>query len=256
MKNCTVNVLWAALFFLVFPLLTNSVYAGSSWLDKGTNLLNSINKKNSPADGSANLTTNELSSAFREALSIGTDKVVGQLGQLDAFNSNPQIHIPLPATLTPVKNMLGKIGMSYLLDDLELKLNRAAELATPKAKVLFKQAIKDMTFDDVTAIYKGPPDSATKYLRSKMSEPLKEEMAPIIKDSLSQAGAVKAYDLVMSKYQTIPFVPDVKANLTEYVQQKGLDAIFFYLAKEEENIRQNPAQQTTTLLKKAFGAGK
>jgi len=253
MNSCRIGISRTALFFLVFSSLANSVYAASSWLDKGTSFFNSINKKTSSRSEPADLTTNELSRAFREALNIATDNVVSQLGVLNGFNSNPQIHIPLPATLVPAKKMLEKIGLSSLIDDLELKLNRAAELATPKAKVLFKQAIKDMTFDDVKAIYHGPPDSATKYLQSKMSAPLKEEMAPIIRDSLAQAGAVKAYDLVMSKYQALPFVPDVKANLTEYVEQKGLDAIFYYLAKQEENIRKNPVQQTSDLLQRAFG---
>ena len=59
--------------------------------------------------------------------------------------------------------MLSKIGRSQLADDLELKLNRAAESATPKAKKLFLQAITDMTFDDIKYIYEGPEDSATKY---------------------------------------------------------------------------------------------
>jgi len=56
-----------------------------------------------------------------------------------------------------------------LLDDLELKLNRAAEQATPKAKELFLSSIEQMTMDDVMGIYNGPPDAATRYFQGKMS---------------------------------------------------------------------------------------
>jgi hypothetical protein len=58
----------------------------------------------------------------------------------------------------------------------------------------------------------------------------------------------------MGEYRTIPFVPDVKADLTTYVVEKGMDGIFYYMAKEEAAIRQNPAKRTTELLQKVFGA--
>jgi len=52
-----------------------------------------------------------------------------------------------------------------LADDLELKLNRAAEAATPRAKEVFWNAITDMSLDDAKRIYEGPKDSATQYFK-------------------------------------------------------------------------------------------
>jgi hypothetical protein len=144
--------------------------------------------------------------------------------------------------------------MTSLLDDLELKLNRAAEVATPKAKALFGQAISEMTFEDVMNIYNGPEDAATRYFQDKMTPPLAKEMQPVVEQSLAEVGAVQSYDNVMGEYRTIPFVPDVKADLTTYVVEKGMDGIFYYMAKEEAAIRQNPAKRTTELLQKVFGA--
>lgn len=230
--------------------------AASSWWDTGVDILKSISGENQ--EGSSGYSQSELSStdirdAFKQALRIGTENVVDQLGTTGGFNADPVVHIPLPEQLQTVKSLLGKIGMSALTDDLELKLNRAAEAATPKAKELFFQAITQMTFEDLSAIYNGPKDSATQYFQRKMTEPLKLEMKPIVENTLSQVGAVNAYDQFIDHYKTIPMVPDVKANLTEHVLQKGLEGIFHYLAEEEASIRQNPAKQTTTLLKKVFG---
>ena len=70
----------------------------------------------------------------------------------------------------------------------------------------------------------------------------------------SQKGAVQAYDNVMKAYGYVPFVPDVKADLTDYVIEKGMDGIFHYMAKEEAAIRTNPIKRTTDLLKRIFGA--
>jgi len=179
--------------------------------------------------------------------------VVSRLGQLDGFNADAAIHIPLPKNFKKVKKVLNKIGMSSLLDNLELKLNRAAEVATPKAKKLFWAAITEMTLDDVKAIYKGPEDAATRYFQRKMTPPLTKQMRPVVEESLSEVKAIQAYDDVMRQYQSIPFVPDVKADLTGYVIEKGMEGIFYYLAREEADIRKNPAKRTTDLLKRVFG---
>ena len=101
-------------------------------------------------------------------------------------------------------------------------------------------------------IYNGPKDSATKYFQKTMTPALSKEMSPIVDKSLSEVGAIKSYDSVMEKYKTLPFVPDVKADLTGYVVQKGMDGIFHYIAQEEAAIRENPVRQTTALLKKVF----
>lgn len=198
------------------------------------------------------LTTGEIADGLKEALRVGTQRVTGQLGQTDGFNADPAIRISLPQNLQRVQKALGAVGMSGMMDDLEVKLNRAAEVATPKAKALFWEAIRQMTLDDVRAIYNGPTDAATRYFQGKMSRPLAREMSPVVEDSLSRVGAVQTYDKAIGRYQQLPFVPDVKADLTRYVVEKGMDGIFHYLAKEEAAIRANPAARTTELLKKVF----
>jgi hypothetical protein len=48
-------------------------------------------------------------------------------------------------------------------------------------------------------------------------------------------------------------VPDVKADLVNHVLDKAIAGIFIYLGREEAAIRDNPAKQTTAILKKVFG---
>lgn len=232
--------------------LPNQSPAEGSWWEKGINIFKSLNG-DAKEEISKEPSYGEIGDAFKQALRIGTENVVSQVGTLDGFNADSLIHIPLPEELNTIKTTLSKLGMSQLVDDLELKLNRAAESATPKAKTLFLQAITDMTFDDIKNIYEGPDNSATKYFQSKMSLPLKKEMQPIVEETLSQVGAIQAYDKAIGQYKALPFVPDVKANLTEHVIEKGIEGIFYYIEKEEAGIRKDPAKQTTALLKKVFG---
>ena len=204
--------------------------------------------------GASALSNDEIAAGLREALRVGTERVVGQVGTTDGFNLDPDIHIPLPGALQDAQNVLNKVGMSELADDLELRLNRAAEAAAPEAQELFTQAISEMTLDDVQQIYNGPDDAATRYFQDKMSPALAERMGPIVDHALAEVGAIQSYDTMMSQYQSLPLVPDVKADLTDYTVEQAMEGIFHYVAKEEAAIRQNPAARTTELLQKVFGA--
>lgn len=245
--------IFCLLITLTFILSFAGTSSAANWLQKGKDLLESSDIGSSTTASKA-LSTEEIGSGLKEALRVGSEKVVAQLGKADGFNADPQIHIPLPENLKKVQKALNKVGMSSMVDDLELRLNRAAEAATPKAQKLFGDAIKEMTMDDAKAIYQGPDDAATSYFKGKMSKPLAEEMRPIVEESLGQVGAIKSYDNMMSKYKSLPFVPDAKADLTNHVLDKGMDGIFYYMAKEEAAIRKNPVKRTTELLKKVFGA--
>lgn len=221
-------------------------------LDRGKDLLKGLGGAGSPV-GMSTLSAGEIAGGLREALRIGSERVVDTLGVADGFNKSPDAHIPLPGSLRTVQSMLAKVGMSNLADDLELRLNRAAEAAVPKAKKLFGDAIAAMTIDDARKILDGPKDSATQYFRSKMAVPLAADMKPIVDEQLSGVGAVAAYDRMMGQYKSLPFVPDAKANLTDYVLEKAIDGVFLYLGREEAAIRENPAKRTTELLQKVFG---
>jgi len=224
--------------------------AEEPWWKRGRDLVGNLGK----SDATSVLPTTEIAAGLKEALRVGTERVVSQLGQPGGFQNDPAVHIPLPESLGTVQTALDRVGLSASLDALETKLNEAAEVATPKARDLFLGAITEMTLEDVKQIYDGPDDAATRYFQGKMSAPLAREMAPVVESSLSEVGAVQKYDEVMSQYRSLPFVPDAKANLSAYVVEKGMDGIFHYLAQQEAAIRTDPAARTTELLRQVFGA--
>lgn len=234
---------------MFFLLSAVPVHAETGWWERGRELLEGFT---SP-EGTTSLTNADIASGLREALRVGTANVVSQLGKKNGYYRDPKAHIPLPESLAGIRDTLARVGLSESLDDLELRMNRAAEAATPRAKALFIEAIQNMTLDDVRRIYNGPEDAATRYFQSQMSDPLAREFSPIVTSSLAEVGAVRTYDRIMDDYRRIPFVPDIKANLSEHVVDHAIDAIFDYLAEEEAAIRQNPARRTTELLRKVFG---
>ena len=237
----------------------SSAQANANWWDKAVSVIESLGGKEVIEEvikdnlGEDALNLEDIDTAFKQALTIGSENVVAMLGKVDGFNTNPRAHISLPKNLKKVRKVLKAVGLTSYVDDLELKLNRAAEAATPVARQIFVDSISTMTFKDVKAIYEGPEDSATNYFEAKMNVSLREKMRPIIDESLKKVGAINTYDQMIKQYKDIPFVPDIKADLSEHVLDKTLEAIFHYIAQEEAAIRNDPAKQTGELLKKVFG---
>lgn len=230
---------------VVFLLIATPLQAGLFDDVKGLFGSGSSSAQNSLSD-------NNIAGGLKDALTVSSGKVVNQLSTPGGFNTDPSIRIPLPSSLQTIQQTMSKFGFGSYLDDLQLKLNEAAELATKKAKPIFVNAIKEMTWDDAKSILNGADNSATQYFREKTSSDIASEMKPIVEQSLNQVGAVNSYDQLISKYKSLPLVPDVKADLTQHVMDKGADGIFHYMALEEKKIRENPAARTTELLKKVF----
>lgn len=236
----------------MIPLLlaassTPSVHAESYWQKQANKLLDTRQHK------PGKLTSDEIGRAFKQALNLGADQVVARLGKTDGFNTDSVIRILLPDDLQKARKLLKKVGQQQYADELELRLNRAAELATPKARELFVQAIQSMTFSDIMTIYNGPDDSATRYFEQAMSAQLAAAMRPIVDDSLAQVKAVESYEKLAKRYNKLPFTRKLEADLGGHVVSRGMSGIFHYLAKEEAAIRQQPRRHTTELLRKVFG---
>lgn len=212
--------------------------------ESGRNTLSSLSKKP--------LTEQDIAAGLKEALRVGTERVITQVGKNNGYLNDKVIHIPLPANLQKVHKTLNKLGLGHHTKELEVKMNHAAEIAATKTKKLFWVAIKDMRWQDVQAIYNGKPNAATQYFRKKMTPSLKKMMRPVINQTLSEVGAVKVYKHALRQYHQIPFVPRVKDDLAGYVMDKGINGMFYYLAKEEADIRNDPVKRTTALLKRVF----
>lgn len=238
---------------LAVALTVTAVQA--SFLDKLKGAVDQVTGSSGSEGGAATgaLGTDQIIAGLKEALRVGAERVVGQVGAADGFNADPAIHIPLPEQLAKVQGLMRKFGLSAMADDVELKLNRAAEEAAPKTKELIWKAVNAMTVDDAKKIYNGPTDAATQYFKRVATPDLKATVEPVIDNALKQVGAITAYDTLMSNYKDLPLVPDVKADLQAHATQLTLDGIFHYLAEEEASIRANPAARTTDILKQVFG---
>jgi hypothetical protein len=191
---------------------------------------------------------------LKEALSVGTGNAVGLLSQTDGYFANKLVKILLPKQIQKMADFVGKIGYQPQVDEFTLSMNRAAEAAAPKAKGIFLDAIKQMTFEDAIKILKGDQTAATEYLKSKTYGSLAESFKPIITKTMATYDVTRRYDALVGTYkQNLPFMSLDAVDLDRYVTTRALDGLFFMIGEEEKKIRTNPAARVTDLLKTVFG---
>jgi len=200
------------------------------------------------------LTLAEIDAGLRQALEIGTDRVASQIGVVDGYWKDPKIQIPLPGRLGQVQSELAKLGLSGPLDDVQLRMNRAAEQAVPTGKQIVIDAVRSITIEDAMGILRGGDSAATDFLRSRTEVGLRQTFTPFVENALESSGAYRALDSVTSSQPLLAVAAtDYKSDLTSYAVQFGLDGLFNYLAVEEQKIRDNPVARTTELLRRVFG---
>jgi hypothetical protein len=199
------------------------------------------------------LTTAEVGEGLKEALISGISKGSDQLSMVDGYLKNPQIKIPFPPDVKKVEDKLRQLGLGADVDRFITTLNRGAEDAAKEAKPIFVSAIKQMTIQDAWGILKGEDNAATNYLQRTTTPQLKEKFRPVIQNSLNKVGAAKYYTDLVNTYNKIPFIEKVNPNLNEYATDLAIQGLFVQVAKEEKNIRKDPAARATDLLKRVFG---
>jgi hypothetical protein len=222
--------------------------------DDGAGILQNLPGFGEVAVATGPLTANEIDMGLREALRVGTTSVVNQVSAPNGFFGDPQIKIPLPETLAKVQSSLGRVGMDGPLNELELKMNQAAEEAAPKAKKLFVSAISSMTIDDAVGLLKGADTAATDFLRNKTEAQLRTEFRPVVVSAMGQVGALTHAENVLGRYVPASSVASVRNQLVDHSLDGAMDGLFYYLAEEEKKIRNNPVERTTQLLKRVFGS--
>ncbi|MBI5917663.1 MAG: DUF4197 domain-containing protein [Bacteroidetes bacterium] len=202
--------------------------------------------------GAGELSSAEVSSGLKQALEIGIGKGSETLSKRDGYYKSAY-KILLPPEARKVADKLRNVpGFTNLEEVILEKINRGAEDAARKAKPIFVNSIRQMTFADAMDILMGADNSATTYLNRTTSDTLYQEFNPVIVQSLDKFDARKYWQDAVNVYNKIPFVEKANPDLDDYVTQQALNGLFSMVEVEEKNIRTNIAARTTDLLKKVF----
>nr|WP_228463153.1 DUF4197 domain-containing protein [Chryseobacterium cheonjiense] len=210
-------------------------------------------KSSASSPNPGNLTSTQISSGLKEALTLGVNEGVKKLSTTDGFLKNEAVKILMPEKLRKIDTTLRSIGLGNLADQGVKLLNRAAEDAVTEAAPIFTKAITSMTITDAKNILLGNNNAATNYLQTKTQSQLFTAFQPKVKASLGKVGADKLWSNIISKYNTFTG-ESVTTDLNEYVTTETINGVFKMVAEKESGIRNTPAMRTTSILQKVFGA--
>ena len=200
------------------------------------------------------LSTAEINSGLKEALTRGAETAVAQLGQKDGFFGNAALKIPLPPSLQKAEKAMRMLGMGKQADELVLSMNRAAEASVPEAKILLAGAVKEITLEDAKGILTGGKTSATDFFRKKTEAQLTERFGPVVKATTDKVGLAQQYNRYAGAAAQFNLIDKEQASVEQYVTQQSLDRLYTLIGEKEAAIRANPMQAGSDLLKKVFGA--
>lgn len=214
------------------------------------------------------LTNTEIVAGLKEALLVGADSSVTRLSAVDGYLKDQAVKILLPPEAKEITDHISRLpGGSKLVDDVIIRINRAAEDAAKQAKPIFVNSVKEMTFADGLQILKGPDNAATQYFKSKTQEQLSNLYRPKIRESLNKnliAGVSTQQSwnelttnwnkVAGSSIGKIAGLKTVDVKLEDYLLQQALNGLFLKIEEREKDIRTNANARVSNILKRVFGS--
>lgn len=213
------------------------------------------------------LSNAEIIGGLKEALLVGTDSSVTHLSAVDGYLKDLAVKILLPPEARTLTEQISKLpGGAKLVDDVIIRINRAAEDAARQAKPIFVNSIRDMTFADGLQILRGPDNAATQYFISKTNQQLMDLYRPKIRESLNKnliagVSTQQSWNELTSRWNQLAGsavgklsgLKTVDVQLEDYLLQQALKGMFLKIEERERDIRNNAGARVTVLLKRVFG---
>jgi hypothetical protein len=221
---------------------------------RASGILAALVVSSASAAGLDDITNRDAVNGLKQALTNGAQAAVAKLGKQDGFMNDPRIKIPLPPSIKRAEAVMHSIGAGKQVDDLVLRMNRAAEAATPQARSLLVDAAKKMSVQDAKGILTGGQDSATQYFKRTTSDALAQKFEPIVKKAMAKVKLAQAYDQIAASGAKFGLVKEDDAKLEDYITRRTLDGLFVGIADEEKKIRENSKAAAWSVVKKVFGA--
>lgn len=217
--------------------------------------------------GPAPLTEGDVAGGLKEALITGAKNAAQRLAAENGYYGDALVKILLPDEAKIIVDNISRLpGGDKLVQDVILRINRAAEDAAKEVAPIFVNSITQMTFKDAFNILNGADNAATEYLRSTTYNELYALYKPKIQASTEKkiVGSLSTKDswvALTSKWNTLANsvagklanLRPVNTDLDDYLTNKALSGMFLKVEGEELQIRKNVSARVTPLMKRVFG---
>jgi hypothetical protein len=220
------------------------------------------------ANISVPLTEEEVAGGLREALITGAQNSAKRLAAENGYYGDAAIKILLPDEAKVIVDNLSKIpGGDKLVEDVILRINRAAEDAAKEVAPIFVNSVKQMTIMDAFGILNGADNAATDYLRKTTYTELYSLYKPKIQAStekkiIAGVSTKDSWVALTGKWNSFAnsvagkiagFKP-VNTDLDDFLTGKALSGMFMKVEEEELKIRKDVSARITPSLQRVFGS--
>lgn len=216
----------------------------------------------------APLTEAEVSGGLKEALITGARNSAQRLSAENGYYSDLAVKILLPDEAKTIIDNISKIpGGDKLVEDVVLRINRAAEDAAKEVAPIFVNSITQMTIMDAFNILNGADNAATDYLRKSTSDQLYALYKPKIQASTEKKliGGISTKDswvALTGKWNSvansvagkIAGLKPVNTDLDDHLTKRALSGMFLKVEQEELKIRKDVSARVTPVLQRVFGS--
>jgi len=210
----------------------------------------------------------EVVSGLKEALSTGASNAAGMLSLENGYYGDVALKIFLPDEAMVIVDNISRIpGGDKLVEDVVLRINRAAEDAAKEVAPIFVNSITQMTIQDAFGILNGADNAATGYLKSTTYNELYNLYKPKIQEStekklIGDISTKNSWETLTSKWNTVAnsiagrmaSLKPVNTDLDDYLTNKALAGMFSKVEAEELKIRKEVSARVTPLLRRVFGS--
>ena len=218
--------------------------------------------------GNVPLTEAEVISGLKEALSTGAKNAAERLARENGYYGDNLIKILLPDEAKVIVDNISRIpGGEKLVEDVIIRINRAAEDAAKEVAPIFVGSITQMTVRDAFGILNGADNAATNYLRSTTFNELYALYKPKIEAStekriVGNISTKDSWNTLTSKWNDIANsiagrlanLKPVNTDLDDFLTTKALSGMFLKVEGEELKIRKEVSARITPLLQRVFGS--
>lgn len=218
--------------------------------------------------GPVPLTEDEVVRGLKEALVTGAKNSVIKLSAENGYYGDAAVKILLPDEAKVIVDNISKIpGGDKLVEDVVLRINRAAEDAAKEAAPVFINSVQQMSVTDAFSILRGTDNAATTYLRGTTYDELYSLYKPKMqasteKDIVGTVSTMDSWTALTGKWNTLAnsvagkmaSLKPVNSDLNDYLTRKALDGIFLKVEGEELKIRKDLSARISPLLQRVFGS--
>jgi hypothetical protein len=220
------------------------------------------------SSGNLPLTESEVINGLKEALTTGARNSAQKLAAENGYYGDAAIKILLPDEAKIIVDNISRIpGGNQLVEDVILRINRAAEDAAKEVAPIFVNSITQMSIKDAFNILNGADNAATTYLKNTTYSELYTLYKPKIQTSTEKKiiGNISTKDswvTLTSKWNSVANsiagrlanLKPVNTDLDDFLTNKALSGMFSKVEAEELKIRKEVSSRVTTLLQRVFGS--